>query len=58
MKSEKKYLVVRSLETQEEVRRIDVTGRGERALERIERGLLMQMDTDRFYFGEEGEAGS
>jgi hypothetical protein len=50
-----KYLVVRAFEDDREVKRIDVTGKGGRAIETIERGLLRQMDTEKFYVVEEVE---
>lgn len=46
-------LVVRDVETDEEVRRLDVTGKSERQIEKIERGMLRQMDTERYHVGEE-----
>lgn len=46
-------LVIRDIETDEEVRRLDVTGKSERQIEKIERGMLRQMDTERYYVGEE-----
>lgn len=46
-------LVIRSIDTGEEVRRVDVTGKSDRQIERIERGILTQMDTDKYTVGEE-----
>jgi hypothetical protein len=43
--------VIRDLTTSEEIDRIDVSGKGERQIEKIERGLAMRLDFARFYFG-------
>lgn len=47
--SERQYIEVVEIESGEVVQKIDVTGKGERAIERTMRGLLRQMDTERFY---------
>lgn len=57
--TKKRDLLVVNLETDEVVERIDVTGRSESSVERVERGLLRKTDTERFYvhdteFGEPG----
>ena len=46
-------LVVREIATRKEVHRLDVTGKTERQIERIERVMLTNMDRDRFTVGEE-----
>lgn len=43
-----KALLVRDLTTGEVVRRIDVSQKSERGAEKVEMGLLRQMDLDRF----------
>lgn len=45
----KAYFVVREIGTDKEVRRIDVTQKSESSRERVEMGLLRNMDTDNFY---------
>lgn len=42
----KTYLQVRNFATGEIATKVDVTGKSERAIERIERGMLMNMNTD------------
>lgn len=46
-------LVVRDIKTREEVHRVDVAGRSERQIERTLMGMLMRVDTDRFFVDEE-----
>lgn len=46
-------IVVRDQDTNAIVHTIDVSGKSEREVEKIERGLLRQMDTDRYMFGVE-----
>lgn len=53
MDKTKRELVIKNLKTGEIVRRFDVTGKSERQIEKIERGALINMDTDRFCIGEE-----
>jgi len=48
----KAHLIVREIETDEEVRRIALTSLGERRTEKVISGLLRKMDTDRFYVDE------
>lgn len=48
-KQKKRALVVRDLDTDEEVHRVDITGSSEPRAEKVLRGLLMRVDTDRFY---------
>lgn len=57
MTMRKCYFVVREMKTDKEVKRIDVTKHGESSRDKIERGLLRQMDTDNFYvdYEERGE---
>ena len=50
---ERKLEIV-SLETREVVEAIDVTGKSESMVERVERGLLMKVDTDRFFVRDTG----
>lgn len=47
--SEQKEIEVVEIATGEVAKRIDVTGKDERAIEKVMRGLLIQMDTERFY---------
>ncbi len=42
--------------TGEVVRRLDVSGRSERAVEKIENGLLRQMDLERFHLEDDDDA--
>ncbi len=42
-------LIVRRLETREEVHRLEVTNRNERAIEQIMAGLIAKTDLDRFF---------
>lgn len=51
----KRALIVRSFETGEEVRRLDVSGKSERDIERVEMGLLRQMNLDAYYLDHEEE---
>lgn len=44
----KRVLVVVELETGKEVRAIDVTGQSDRNIELVERGLLRNMNLDKF----------
>lgn len=44
----KRYLRVREFETGKIVSEIEVTGKNERQIERIEMGMLINMDTDKF----------
>lgn len=46
---ERKEIKVVDISTGEVVRRIDVTGKSERGVESVLRGLLTQMDTEKFY---------
>ena len=48
-----KALVVRRMDTREEVHRLDVSRKTESQVERILRGLLRQMDCDAYYVEEE-----
>lgn len=45
----KKYLQIKSIATRMPIRSVEVTGRTEREIERIERGILINMDADRFF---------
>ena len=47
-------LIVRNLETREEIHRVDVTGRSERSIERVMSGMLINMSPD--YFIDDSEA--
>ena len=42
------FLVIKDMKSQQEVRRIDVTGKNEHARERILYCILTQMDRDRY----------
>lgn len=44
----KKYLQIKT-HAGMPIRRVEVTGRTEREIERIERGILINMDADRFF---------
>lgn len=46
--AEKRFLRVRREDTNEIVSEVEVTGKSENQIERIERGILMNMDTDAF----------
>ena len=52
--NEKRYLNVVEIGTNKIVKSIDVTGKSERAIERIERGMLINMNTDKFYVDDTG----
>jgi hypothetical protein len=43
------YLEIVRIENGEVVRRVNVTDKSERLIERTERGMLMMTDTDRFF---------
>ncbi len=47
-KTKKHYLVIRQIEDRKEIHRIDVTGKGERTLEKIQMGILRQLRDDCF----------
>jgi hypothetical protein len=49
----KKYIVIREQESGDEVERMDVSEKSERAIDRIEMGVLRQTDLDRFTVGVE-----
>lgn len=51
--SRKAYFVVREIKTDKEVRRIEVTKHSESSRDRIERGIIRNMNTDEFYVGYE-----
>lgn len=44
-------VVVRDMETGAEVKRIDVSGMSERQADRVEMGVLMQMNRDKYTVG-------
>lgn len=46
-------IVIREQDTNTIVHTIDVSNKNESEIEKIERGLLRQMDSDRFMFGVE-----
>jgi hypothetical protein len=46
-------LVIKSLETDEEIRRIPVHHDSERMIEKVEDGLYARMDLDKFYLTRE-----
>jgi hypothetical protein len=48
----KSYLVIKDMKTQEEVKRIDVTGKNDRMRERVLHGLLTQMDRNKYVVDE------
>ena len=45
----KAHLIIRRLGTNEEVDRIGLTSLGEEHVEKVMRGILRQMDTDKYY---------
>ena len=45
----KRELQIKEILTREVVDRVDVTGKSESTVERIERGMLINMDRARFY---------
>lgn len=51
-KARRHFLTVVEIETGKEVHRVDVTKHGERAREKVERGMLMRIDRERFFVGE------
>lgn len=44
-----RFLIVRQLSDRKEVHRTDVTGRSDRDVERVERGMLMRIDRDKLF---------
>lgn len=44
-----KYLEIRRIEDDEAVKRLDLTGRSDRDVERIERGANINLDHKRYY---------
>jgi len=55
MSTEKKELLIRKLSTKEIIRRIDVTGKSDRQIEKVTIGLLHNMSDD--YFVDDSFAG-
>lgn len=53
----KRFCVIRELATGKEVHRFETTGHMERAVEAIERGVIAQMDKEKYYCCDEGEDG-
>lgn len=51
----KQYLYVRDIETREVVHTVDVTGRNENMVEKVMRGMLINMNTNK-YFVDDSEA--
>ncbi len=51
----KRELLIKEIATREIVERVDVTGKSDRDIERITRGMLINMDRDRFYVGDSAE---
>lgn len=47
-KEKKKFLVVRRIDGREEIHRIEVTGKSENTVEKIEMGMLRNMSDDYF----------
>ena len=52
----RKYLQIRNYHTGEVASKMDVTGKSDRQIERIERGALINMDTDNWCIEEVEEA--
>ncbi len=46
-------LVIREFETGAEVKRYDTTDKTDRQIEKLERGILINLDRDNFYVGQE-----
>lgn len=44
-----KYLEIRRIEDDEPIKRLDLTGRSDRDIERIERGANINLDHKRYY---------
>ena len=42
-------LVITSIDTGEEIKRVDVTGKHTRQIERIEMGMLINLDHEKYY---------
>lgn len=51
----KRYFEIVDLKTCEVVQTVDVTGKSERDRDRIERGMLMRVDRERFFVRERTE---
>lgn len=49
----KLYLVIRNIDTQEEIRRIDVDDKSDPEIIQITNELLEQIDTDNYYIDED-----
>ncbi len=47
--SERTYILVVEATTEKVVHEVEVTGKSERQIDQIERGMLRNMDTSRFY---------
>lgn len=50
-------LVVRQLSDRKAIHFTDVTGRSEREVEKVERGMLMRIDTERFFLDDTARPG-
>lgn len=46
-------LIIKDVESGAETKRFDTTGKSERQIERLERGILINLDHDRFYIDQE-----
>lgn len=46
-------LIIRSQEDASEVKRFNTTGKSERQIERLENGIMINLDHDRFYIDQE-----
>ena len=53
-----RYLIVRQLSDHAEIHRVDVTGRSERDVEKIERGMLRKIDTELFFLDDSFKSSS
>ena len=47
----KQVIEIMEIETAKTIKEIDVTGKSERQIEKIEMGILRQLDRDRFCMG-------
>lgn len=50
--SKKKYLLIRQIDNRKEVKRVEVTGRDDRTCERIQMGMLRNLNRDEYFVDE------
>lgn len=46
-------LIIRDLDTDSEIKRIDTTGKSERQIEKLERGMSINLDHGSYYIDQE-----